>query len=68
MDAQEVELMTRLSKYIPPHKGTTKVPKDSDNVKFMISTPLLLKKVVFEGVFLGHILMLKLEDWDVGDH
>lgn len=36
--------------------------------KFMISMPLLLKKVVFEGTLLTRIYVLKLEDWDLTDH
>lgn len=34
----------------------------------MVSTPLLLKKVVFEGMLLGPIPILKMEDWDLADH
>lgn len=34
----------------------------------MVSTPLLLEKVVFEGALLGHIPVLKIEDWDLEDH
>lgn len=68
MDSEEGEPMYWLPKYIPPCKGITKVPKDPDNAKFMISIPLLLKKVVSEGMLLGHILSLTMEDCDLGDH
>lgn len=34
----------------------------------MVSAPLLLEKVVLEGILLGHIPSLKLKDWDVVDH
>jgi len=50
--------------YIPPQKATAKVPKYLDNMKFMVSTPLLLKCVLFEGNLLARILNLKMEDWD----
>jgi len=43
------------------------VPKDSETTKFMVSTPILPEKVVFEGVLLGIIPSLKLEDWDLVD-
>lgn len=34
----------------------------------MVFMPLLLEEVVFEGVLLMHILVFKLEDWDLADH
>lgn len=44
------------------------MPKDLDNEKFMVSTPLLSKKVVFEGMLLARIPTLKMEDLHLGDH
>lgn len=55
MEAEEGEPMTQL-------------PKDLDTSKFMVSTPLLPEKVMFEGTQLGHIPSLKMEDWDLEDH
>ena len=49
-------------------KGKEKVTKDPDLGKFTISTLLLLKEVVFEGVLLACILVLKLEDRYLIDH
>lgn len=65
---KEGELMTMLPKYIRPCKAIAKFPNDPDNEKFMVSTPLLLEKVVFEGTLLTHISTLKMEYWDLGDH
>jgi len=44
------------------------VPKDPDNVKFIVSIPLLLESVLLEGNLLACITHLKMEDWDLGDH
>lgn len=63
LDAKEFEPITRLPKYIPPRKPTTKVPKYPNNVKFMVSTLLLPENVLFQGPLLGQILNLKMEDF-----
>lgn len=68
MKDKEGAHMTWLPKYIPPRKGKAKVSKDLDSAKFMVPTPLLQKRVVFEGSLLGCIPSLKLEDWDLEDH
>lgn len=52
---EEGKPMTLIPKYIPLCKPTTKVPKDPDNTKFMVTMPLLSKKVVFESAYLAHI-------------
>lgn len=65
IDVEEGEPMTQLLKHIPPHKAITKVPKDPENVKFMVTTQKLLKKVVFEGTLLAYILTLK---WRIGTY
>lgn len=49
-------------------QGHNESDKDLDNAKFMVSMPLLLEKVVFEGTLLDHIPKLKMEDWESGDH
>jgi len=51
-----------------PRKSMVKVPKDPDSMKFMVSMPLLLENVLFEGQLLNQIPILKVEDWDLGDH
>lgn len=68
IDVEEGESMTWLPKYIPPWKATTKLPRDPNNAKFMVTMPLLLEKVVFEGILWARIAPLKMEDWDLGDH
>lgn len=68
LDAEEAKLISRLPEYIPPQKGRTKVTKDPDSRKFIVSTPLFLEHVEFEGTTLVHIPVLKMEDWDLENH
>jgi len=49
LDSEEGELITRLPKSIHPQKGKVKVPKDLDNAKFTVSTPLFSEKVPFKS-------------------
>lgn len=51
--------LTRLPAYVPPHKGKTKVPKDIDERKSSLQTLLLPDDIVFEGLHLGQVPMLK---------
>lgn len=51
-----------------PQKHKAKVLKDLHTTKFMVSMPLLLQKVVFDGALLVHIPSLKLADWDLVEH
>jgi len=58
IDVEEVEAqgfhhITWLPEYVPPRKGKTKVPKDIDESKVPLQTPLLLDEIVFEGLCLG---------------
>lgn len=62
IDAEGVEPMTRFPKYIPPWKGKAKVTKDPDTGKYTMSTPLFPEKVVFEGLRLARIPLLKMEN------
>ena len=68
LDYEEGEPITNLPEYIPLWKGKMKVTKDLYSGKFMVSTPLLPEQVIFEGAFLAHNLVLKMEDWDLADH
>lgn len=68
IDAKGLEPFTKLLDYIPLHKGKTKVTKDLDFDKFVISTPLFPEQVPFEGLCLMQIPMLKMEYWDLMDH
>lgn len=42
VDTQGVNPLTRLPAYVPPQKGKAKVPKDIDESKTSLQTPLLL--------------------------
>lgn len=53
IDVEEVEPINQMSKYIPPRKSMTKEPKDLDASKFMVSTPLLLENMFFNGMLLA---------------
>lgn len=61
IDTEGVEPLTKFPDYIPPCKGKEKVTKDPDLNKFVISTPLLLEQVPFEGLCLARIPLLKME-------
>lgn len=72
MEMEDVELegsnpISKLPEYIFPCRGKTKVSKDIDESKVTLHTPLLLEQIVFEGPCLGHVPLLKLEDWDLVD-
>lgn len=41
-DTEGVDLISKLSEYIPPRKGKVKVPKDPNAGQFFLNTPLLL--------------------------
>lgn len=67
MGTEDVEVersdpISKLPEYIPLCRGKTKVSKDIDESKVTLHTPLLLEKIVFEGLHLGHVPLLKLED------
>jgi len=64
-DIQPVCTGTKLPKYVPPRKGKAKVPKDMVTVKSALETPLLPYGILFEGLVLGCIPMIKFEDWDL---
>jgi len=44
------------------------VPKDIDERKSTLQTPLLPQDIIFEGVHLGRVPVLKFEDWKIADH
>jgi len=62
VEVQGVDSITRLPEYIPLHKGKTKVPKEIDESKVPLQTPLLSDEIFFEGLRLGWAPLLKLED------
>ena len=58
VEVEEVEVegadpITKLPEYVPQCKGKTKVPKDIDESKVTLHTPLLPDEIVFEGPCLG---------------
>lgn len=60
--------LTRLPTYVPPRKGKAKVPKDLDESKSPLQTPLLPDDIILKGAHLGRVPSLKFEDWDLADH
>lgn len=67
MEIEDVKIVgsdpiTKLLEYIPPHKGKIKVPKDIDESKVTLHTPLLPDQFVFEGLRLVRVPLFKLED------
>ena len=40
---------TNLPAYVPPQKGKAKVPKDLDETKSSLQSPLLPDNIIFEG-------------------
>ena len=60
--------ITRLPKYVPSCKPKSKVPKDIDEIKNPLQTPLLPNEITFDGPRLAQVPMLELEDWDLADH
>jgi len=59
VDIEGLDPISKLPKYIPPRRGKTKVPKDIDESKVTLHTPLLPNQIVFEGLHLGHVPILK---------
>jgi len=67
IDVFGVGPISKLPPYVPPHRGTGKVPKDVNERKITLFTTLLPKKITFEGPHLVHVSLLKMEDWDLED-
>jgi len=57
----------KLPEYVPPWKGKAKVCKDMDTVKSTLETPLFPDGILFDGLALGYIPMIKFQDWDLMD-
>lgn len=51
-----------MPEYVPLRRGKTKVPKDIDESKVTVHTPLLPYQIMFEGPHLGRVPLVKLED------
>jgi len=57
-----------LPEYVPLRKPKSKVPKDIDESKTPIQTPLPPDEITFDAPRLARVLIFKLEDWDMVDH
>lgn len=68
VETQGADPITQLLEYVPPRKGKAKLPKDINESKSSLQTPLLPDDIVFEGLHLGWVLVLKFEDWDLVNH
>jgi len=68
VETDPVHPPTKLPAYIRPQKGKAKVPKDLDESKSSLQTPLLSEDIIFEGMHLGRVPRFKFEDWDLADH
>jgi len=53
VETQGADPLTRLPAYVPPLKCKAKVPKDIDERKSSLQTPLLPDDIIFEGAHLG---------------
>lgn len=68
VETEAAHPLTKLPAYVPPRKGKAKVPKDLDESKSSLQTPLLPNDIIFEGMHLGQVPNLKFEYWDLTDH
>ena len=68
VEAQGADPIQQLLRYVPPRKPKSKVPKDIDESKTPLQTPLLPDEIDFNGPDLARVLILKLKDWDLVDH
>jgi len=62
IEIEGLDPISKLPEYIPLHGGKMKVPKNIDESKVTLHTPLLPDQIVFEGPCLGCVPLLKLED------
>ena len=68
VEAQGADPITRLLEYVPPCKAKSNVPKDTDESKTPLKTPLLPDEINFDGMRLARMQILKLEDLDLVKH
>jgi len=68
VETQGADPLTRLPAYVPSQKGKARVPKYIGESKSSLQTLMLPDDIIFEGVHLGWVLVLKFEDWDLTDH
>lgn len=65
IDTEEEVPVTRLPPYVLLRKSIAKVMKDPYSVKYKDFTPFLPEDVPVKG---DQVPILKMEDWDLGDH
>ncbi|CAA3018923.1 Hypothetical predicted protein [Olea europaea subsp. europaea] len=68
VEARGADPIMRFPEHVPTCKPMSKVPKDIDESKTPLQTPLLLEEIVFDDPHLARVPILKLEDWDLVDH
>ena len=68
VETQGTDPLTRFPAYVPPRKGKERVPKDIDESKSSLQTPLLPDDIIFEGAHLVRVPGIKFEDWDLMNH
>ena len=67
VDIEGSDPISKLLDEIPPCRGKKNVPKEIDENKVTLHTPLLPENIVFDGPRLRCVPHLKLEDWDFTD-
>lgn len=67
VDTQPTISVTKLPAYVPLRKGKAKVPKDLDETKSLLQTPLLPDGIMLEGRHLGCVSSMKFEYWDLAN-
>ena len=67
-ETQPAHPSKKLPTYVPPWEGKARVPKDLDETKSSLQTPLLQDNNIFEYTHLGQVSSLKFKDWDLADH
>lgn len=68
VEAQGANPITLFPEYFPLRKPKSKVPKDIDEKKTPLQTPLLLDEITFDSSHLARVPILNLEDWELVDH
>lgn len=68
VEAHGADPINQLLEYVPLRKPKTKIPKDIDESKTPLQTPLLLDDILFYGLNLTLVPLLKVEDQDLENH
>lgn len=68
VETQGTDPLTKVPTYVPLQKGKSKVPKDINERNSSQQTPILPDDIIFKGVHLGRVPVLKFEDCNLVDH